>query len=167
MRGEGFASADTIKRLLVDERMHGQLKDAVLWVDEAGMIGNRDMLALLSLAKRAGAARVVLAGDAAQIRSVPRGDAFLFLERNAGLSVARLETIQRQKTPELKEAIECISRGAIEAGFAILERGGAIIEGKAKENRASLAQAYVGKVAEKAKGREKTALVISPTHAEG
>lgn len=168
LRGEGFAQADTVKRLLVDTELQSQLRGAVLWIDEAGMIGNRDMLAIMRLARAHGAARVVLAGDPTQIRSVPRGDAFLYLQENAGLSVARLEQIKRQRTPNLKAAIEAISKGRIEDGLRILERNGAIIEGSAKKTRADLARAYVDKVSEQGPMKHrKTALVISPTHAEG
>lgn len=168
LRGEGFIAADTVKRLLTDEALHAQLRGNVLWVDEAGMLGNRDMLALLELAKRNGAVRVVLAGDPSQIRSVPRGDALRFLEENAGLSVARLETIRRQKNPELKEAVEALSQGDAERGLSILEKQGAVIEAETKEAHAQLAECYVKRAAERfVNGTPKSVLVVSPTHREG
>lgn len=168
LRAEGFSSAETIKRLLVDPALHGQLRGNVLWIDEAGMVGNRDMLALIRLAKEHGAARVVLSGDPSQIRSVVRGDAFLFLEKNAGLRVARLEEIRRQKTPELRLAIEAISRGEITQAFSILERSGSIIEGDPETNYRKLAESYADKIEERSTDRRyKTALVVSPTHREG
>ncbi len=168
LRAEGFSMADTAKRLLTDTSLHRQLRGAVLWIDEAGMLGNRDMLALLKLAKANGAARVVLAGDPSQNRSVPRGDAFEFLEKQAGLSIARLEKIQRQKTPALKAAVEAISRGNVDRGFELLNKQGAIVEADAKTCQQSLAKAYAEAMA--VRGRRKarqSVLVVSPTHREG
>ena len=168
LRGEGFAEADTVKRLLNDAQLHGKLAGSVLWVDEAGMLGNRDLLSLLSLAKQRGAARVVLAGDPTQNRAVPRGDALRYLEEKAGLAVARLEKIRRQKTPELKAAVEAISRGEPDSAFALLDKHGAIVESDAQSSRAALAKAYVDRVdARGAYGRRKSVLVVSPTHREG
>lgn len=168
LRGEGFGHAETIKRLLVDPAIQSKLRGNVLWVDEAGMVGNRDLLALLKLAKENGVARVVLAGDPSQIRSVPRGDAFRFLEKNAGLSVARLQKVRRQKTPHLKAAVEAISEGNPERGFFLLDQAKGIHEGTQEAMRASLARAYADKISEYDGDRRlKTALIVSPTHREG
>lgn len=168
LRGEGFADAETVKQLITDSRMHARLRGSVLWLDEAGLLGNRDMLALLRLAKEHGAERVILAGDSRQIRSVPRGDAFLFLEKKAGLNVARLNAVRRQNTPQLRETVEAMSEGDMAAGFATLEKSKRIHEGTIAKNSNAIAQSYADKVSEKTRlGRQKTALVISPTHAEG
>lgn len=165
LRGEGFSEADTVKKLLADTSLHAQLRGNVLWIDEAGMLGNRDMLALLRLAKQHGAARVVLAGDPTQIRSVSRGDALRFLEENAGLSVARLEQIKRQRCPNLRAAVEAISQGNAGTAFTILDKAGAIHEGAVDDTRSALAKAYADRVS--GPGGLKSALVISPTHREG
>lgn len=162
LRSEGFANAETVKQFITDPRLHAQMKGAVLWVDEAGMLGNRDMLALLRIAKREGAARVILSGDSRQIRSVPRGDAFQFLEQKGGLSVARLDTIRRQKNPELRAVVDSISKGAIVEAMQSLEKVGSIREADTKNIRKELARDYADKI-----GQRKTALVISPTHSEG
>jgi hypothetical protein len=162
LRQEGFASADTVKRLLVDGELQKTLKGNVLWVDEAGMLGNRDMLDLMAVAKSSGARKVVLAGDPTQIRSVPRGDALRFMEENAGLKVARLQTIQRQKNPKLREAVDAISRAEMNRGLSLIDKDKGIIEGTRKEAHDALAKTY----AERVKAR-RNVLVISPTHSEG
>lgn len=168
LRAEGFERAETVKLLLSNPSLHAELRGGILWVDEAGMVGNSDMLALLRLAKKEGAARVILSGDAKQIRSVSRGDSFLFLEEKAGLSIARLDTIRRQRTPELKTAVEAISRGNVAEGLVIMGKAGKIREGNVEELNNELAKAYADKIAEVDETkRRKTALVISPTHAEG
>ncbi len=168
LRGEGFATADTVKQFITNPVIHAQMRGAVLWVDEAGMIGNRDLLALLRIAKREQAARVILAGDTRQIRSVPRGDAFDFMINKGGLRVVRLNTIRRQRTEHLRRAVEAVSQGDIREAFELLDRTGCVIEADAKASREALAKAYADKLAQRdAKGRHKTALVISPTHMEG
>jgi hypothetical protein len=168
LRGEGFAQADTVKHLLGNAEMQAQLRGGVLWIDEAGMLGNRDMMALLNVARKEGAARVVLAGDYTQIRSVPRGDAFRFLEENAGLRVARLENIRRQKTPEMKAAVEAISRGEVDKGMGLLDKQGSIVVGDTQATQKALAKAYAEAVVwNERRGAKKSALVVCPTHREG
>ena len=163
LRQEGFASAETVKRLLVDRELQQSLCGNVLWVDEAGMLGNRDMLDLLAIAKTNGARKVVLAGDPTQIRSVPRGDALRFMEEHAGLKVARLETIQRQKNPTLRKAVEAISEGDMARGLSLIDKDKGVIEAPIKDAHAALAKAY----AERTRLERASVLVISPTHAEG
>jgi hypothetical protein len=165
LRGEGFAQAETVKKLLTDADMQAGLRGNVLWIDEAGMLGNRDMLELLTLAKANGARKVVLAGDPKQIRSVARGDAFRFLEENAGLKVARLEKIHRQKTPELKAAVDAMSRGDISRGMKLLDEQKSIVAKEAKAAHKALAETYVEKLGDGKKPR--TVLVVCPTHREG
>lgn len=164
LRDEGFENAETVKKILSSPRLQERLRDNVLWIDEAGMIGNRDLLSLMSIAREKGARKVVLAGDYKQIRSVPRGDAFRMLEEN-GLKVARLDNILRQRNPRLKEAVEAISQGDAVKGFKILDREKAIREISDRDERhKALAKAFV----KGAIGRKPTkGLVISPTHKEG
>jgi conjugative relaxase-like TrwC/TraI family protein len=162
LRQEGFASADTVKRLLVDRELQRSLRGNVLWVDEAGMLGNRDLLDLFEVAHENGACRVVLAGDPTQIRSVPRGDALRFLEENAGLEVARLTTILRQKNPALREAVEAISQADIKRGLSLIDKEKCIVESTVKEAHEALAKAYAKRVC-----AGKNVLAVCPTHAEG
>jgi len=50
LRREGFASADTVARFLVDRKLQESLKDQVLVVDEAGLLGMRDLRKLFAVA---------------------------------------------------------------------------------------------------------------------
>jgi len=167
LRKEGFEDANTIQYLLQNDKVQDQLRGNVLWVDEAGMLGNQATLKLLQLAKEKGACRVVLAGDPTQIRSVSRGDAFKFLEDNGGLSVARLSTIQRQKDKHLKSAVQSISEGQIGDGFSKLDKHMAIIEEPEETRYQRLAKDYADELEVKRGKRKSEALVISPTHMEG
>jgi conjugative relaxase-like TrwC/TraI family protein len=164
LRKEGFKDAQTVKKLLDDPDLQQKMRGGVLWIDEAGMIGNKDLLRLLATAKLQNVRKVVLAGDYRQIRSVPRGDAFQMLEEN-GLKVARLENILRQKNPRLKDAVKAISKGQVGKGFHLLAEERAIVETPDKEARQkALARAYV----KASLGRKPTKnLVVSPTHKEG
>ena len=165
---EGFSDALTVKQLLLDENTHANLRGAVLWIDEAGMVGNRDMLDLARLAEKQGAKRVVLVGDNRQNHSVSRGDAFRFFEEQAGLKIAYLDRVHRQKNPKLREAVESISRGDIDRGFEKLEQLDSIKELEQQECSRELARAYVEKLeSESNPKRHEDMLVISPTHREG
>jgi len=37
-RSEGFLQATTVAELIVNEKRHDEIKDGVLWCDEAGMV---------------------------------------------------------------------------------------------------------------------------------
>lgn len=88
-------------------------------LDEAGMVSARDMHALLSAAEKAGA-RVLLVGDTQQLKAVEAGRPFAQLQA-AGMATARLDEIQRQKNPLLKQAVELAARGEVAASIAKLE----------------------------------------------
>ncbi len=167
LRSEGFARAETIKRLLTDEAMQEGLRGQVLLIDEVGMVGTQDMLALLKVARDKSAAKVVLSGDPKQIRSVPRGDALRTMQRFGGLELAHLGKVKRQRDPELKKAVEHISEGRVLQGFDQLDRHGGIIEKPQEERMEDLAKSYAEAVGERKGGRNTTALVVAPTHYEG
>jgi hypothetical protein len=162
LHAEGFKEADTVARLLGDRSMQGQAKDGVIFVDEAGLLGTRDMRALLEVAKEQNA-RVVLQGDVRQHASVARGDALRLLEQKGGVRFAELTTIRRQKPEAYREAVAAIAQGDAAKGFAALDTMGAVIEvADSRTRNTQLATAYLDAVA-----RGESALVVSPTHAEG
>jgi conjugative relaxase-like TrwC/TraI family protein len=160
LRDEGFANADTVARLLLDERLQNELRGQVVWVDEAGLLGARTTARLFDIAERVGA-RVILSGDRKQHGSVERGSVLRLLEQEAGLVPAELKEIKRQKG-EYKEAVRSLSEGRVSAGLRQLDKLGWIREVGAEDRYRVLAADYVAAVAE-----GKTALVVSPTHIEG
>lgn len=157
---EGFADADTVARLLVDERLQAQVAGQVIWIDEAGLLGSRMMGRVFDLADRLHA-RVILSGDRRQHGSVERGAALRLLEEEAGLVPAEIREIQRQRG-DYREAVRALSEGRTEDGFRELDRLGWIREVGETERYKALAEDYVATVEE-----GKTALVVSPTHLEG
>jgi len=157
---EGFKDADTLARLLVDEALQERVRDQVIWVDEAGLVGTRTMGQLFDLAKRTNA-RLVLSGDRRQHGSVERGAALRLLEDEAGLVPAELREIQRQRGA-YKEAVAALSEGNTTKGFRELDRLGWVREVADQDRYRMLAGDYVATVRE-----GKSALVVSPTHREG
>ncbi|OTP78479.1 AAA family ATPase [Caballeronia sordidicola] len=97
----------------------------VLVVDEAGMVGSRQMEKLLGHAQGA-ESRVRLVGDAFQLHAVDAGDAFRAVSREA-MKAGKLESlteIMRQKEAWQRDASLALSRHDIEtAVVAYAERG--------------------------------------------
>jgi ATP-dependent exoDNAse (exonuclease V) alpha subunit len=157
LRKEGFAEADTVARFLIDEKFQQNARGGVIWVDEAGLLGIRQMRQVFDAADRLGA-RVVLQGDRRQHGSVERGATLRVLEEFAGLPVAELRDIRRQRG-RYKEAVTAISKGDILAGYDTLDELGWVKEAQAN---APLVEDYLA-----ALDGKKSVLVIAPTHAEG
>lgn len=160
LRNEGFKKANTIASLIANKALQKEVKNQVLWIDEAGLIGSRDMVKLLALADRQ-KCKVILTGDDRQHRSVARGDAFRLLNEVAGLPTAGTKTIYRQKKEEYREAVSNLSEGKVAEGFVKLERMGAIQELESDAIHSKLTSSYIEAIK-----KGKTALVISPTHKE-
>lgn len=162
----GFATADTVALFFRDERMQQAARDGVILVDEASQLGTRDMLKVFEIAD-AQNARVVLVGDRRQHRSVTAGEPLKLLEERAGLRVAEVTDILRQQG-SYKKAAQHLSEGRTAEGFAELDKLGWIRQVSPADCSTQLAAAYLAAVNEKKKGGQpKSALVVSPTHAEG
>jgi conjugative relaxase-like TrwC/TraI family protein len=168
---KGFTNAQTVEHLLRNERLHAKLKDQVILVDEASLLDVRSMNGLFDLAQQHNV-RIVLSGDNRQHSSARRGEATRILEKEAGLNIARVEEIQRQKG-RYKRAVELISQGhtivdkkrgltGLVAGFDLLDRMGKIREILHEDRHAVLAEQYL-----KSSNGKQSPLVVAPTHAEG
>jgi conjugative relaxase-like TrwC/TraI family protein len=160
LREAGFKDADTVARLLVDEKLQQQIEGQVLWIDEAGLLGMKTMSQVFDLAEKHDA-RVLLSGDRYQHGSVERGAALRLLEQEAGLVPAEVKEIQRQ-TGAYKAAVKALAEGRGAEGFNRLDELGWIHQSDDDERYKHMAADYVEAVE-----HGKTALVVSPTHAEG
>jgi len=158
LRSEGFEKADTVARLLKDDKLQSEIKDQVIWIDEAGMLGTKDMGDILELANDLNA-RVILTGDTRQHTAVQRGDAMRILRQVAGIPIPSVNRIYRQKGKEYREAVEAISSGDISGGFDKLESLGCIEEIETNDVSKQLADDYL-----QAQKENRSALVISPTN---
>lgn len=161
LRSEGFKDAETVAKLLASPELQEKIKNGVLIMDEAGLLGVKDMLAVLELAERQNA-RVILCGDTRQHASVVRGDALHILHTVAGITPANVSKIFRQKKRDYREAVQALSDGDAKTAFAKLESMGAIREINPAHPYDGLVNDYVA-----ALQKGKTGLVVSPTHREG
>ncbi len=162
----GFSNADTVARFLKDEKMQEAARGGVILVDEASLLGTRDMGKMFEVAEAVGA-RVILVGDRRQHRSVAAGEPLRLLEEKAGLRAAEVTDILRQQG-DYKKAAQALSEGRTEEAFEELDKLGWIKQVEDGQRDKQLATAYLAAVAEtKRGGLAKSALVVSPTHAEG
>lgn len=161
----GFADADTVARFLVDERMQEKARGGVILVDEASQLGTREMAQLFELAE-ALKGRVLLVGDKRQHRSVTAGEPLKLLEDKAFVPVAEVTEILRQQG-DYKKLAGMLSEGRTKEAFEELDKLGWIREVPDADRDKLLAATYLDTVAEKKRGGQyKSALVVSPTHAE-
>lgn len=161
-RDDGFENATTIAELLQSKKLQESVKDGVIWLDEAGMVGNKTMNQVISVAKEQNA-RILLTGDTKQHGSVERGDALRILKQFGGVKPATISKIQRQKNADYRSAIKSISSGNIEKGYETLDQMGAFCEADSFDQaRENVAKEYT--VSIKAK---ENVLIVATTHAQG
>ena len=157
----GFANAETVEALLQNQKLQQQVWGQVIWIDEAGLLSVRTLARVADLAEKENC-RIILSGDTAQHRAVERGDALRILEKHANLKAAELKEIWRQKADMHKAVVADLRAGDLERAFKKLDRLGMLRELDADKRHEALATDYVAAVS-----KGKSALVISPTHAEG
>ncbi len=166
---DGLSGTQTVAEFLERGSM---LEGAVVIVDEAGQIGARQMLDLLTLVESRGG-RLILSGDTRQHGPVEASDALRAIERYSELEPAELNDIRRQdparardqaertRIREYRTAVEEASQASVEASFDRLEQLGAITEAGLEQLRDELANAYVDLAA-----KRESAIVVSQTRAE-
>lgn len=95
----------------------------VLVLDEAGLVGSRQLEAVLGHAERAGA-KVILVGDTRQLQAIEAGAAFRSLAQTYG--TARLSEVRRQRHEGDRQATEKFARGRTAEGLAHYQQAGAV-----------------------------------------
>ncbi len=129
----------------------------VLVLDEASMVGTVQMQALMRIAETLGIGRLALVGDTAQLRAVDAGGPFRLLQR-AGMPVAVMDEILRQRTPELKAAVDAtVDR---EPALAVERLGDDVHEVDAGALGETAARIWLG--LDEAARRE--TVLLAPTH---
>lgn len=81
----------------------------IVVLDEAGVVGARQMEQLMRIIEQSGA-RLVQLGDTKQTEAIEAGKPFAQLQQN-GMQTARIKEIQRQKNQELKIAVQHAADG--------------------------------------------------------
>jgi conjugative relaxase-like TrwC/TraI family protein len=158
-KGETVAKAVLTGEQLVAEA--GKGREAWI-VDEASMVGARDMARLLGMAERADA-RVVLVGDVKQLGSVEAGRAFGQLQ-DAGMRTFVLDKIVRQQNDLTREAVQATIAGDGRRALEALDRGGGRVAELADvgDRRAAMARDYAALTM-----RERERTLVMDTTREG
>ena len=121
---DGVADRETLAGLR--ERYRG----AVVVVDEMSLVGTAQARSLLRIAERLDIARLVLVGDRRQLRGVEAGQPFRQMQQ-AGMAVAELDELRRQRDPDLKAVVQDMIEG--EPGEALARLGSNLQELPAEE----------------------------------
>jgi Ti-type conjugative transfer relaxase TraA len=131
--GSGIAS----RTLASLEHAWGQGRDAlssrdVLVIDEAGMVGSRQLERVLGAARQAGA-KVVLVGDPEQLQAIAAGAAFRALAARHG--AAEITTVRRQTAEWMQQATKELATARTAAALARYEAAG-MVHGSATHEEA-------------------------------
>jgi len=112
----------------------------VLVVDEAGMIGTRQMERVLSAAEQAGA-KVVLVGDPEQLQAIEAGAAFRALSERHG--AAEITEIRRQRTDWQRDATRWLATGRTPQAIEAYRNRGMVVPADTREAaRAGLVEGW-------------------------
>lgn len=103
----------------------------VLVIDEAGMLGTRQLDRVMAEADRAGA-KVVLVGDAEQLQAIEAGAPFRAISESAG--VAELTSVRRQQTQWQQEATLDMASGRTVEALQAYEKHGAITGAQTRDD---------------------------------
>ena len=102
----------------------------VLVIDEAGMVGTRQLERVLSHAAEAGA-KVVLVGDIRQLQSIEAGAAFRSIhERHGG---AEIDEVRRQREDWQRDATRDLANGKIGHALGAYRAHGMVHEARTRE----------------------------------
>lgn len=124
---------------------HDQLGNRdVLVIDEAGLVGTRQLARVLEKAEKAGA-KVVFAGDHEQMQAIEAGAAFRGIAERTG--VAEVNEVRRQRIEWQREATKQFAKGHTKEALDEYHRRGAI-EVLATKNEARKALVNAWRAAE-------------------
>jgi Ti-type conjugative transfer relaxase TraA len=113
----------------------------VLVIDEAGMVGSRQLGRVLAAAEKAGA-KVVLLGDDKQLAAIEAGAALRAVVQHVGAT--EITEVRRQRHAWAREAGQAFARGSVSDGLqAYSERDFIKLHETRKSAREALANAYV------------------------
>lgn len=151
-------SGETVQGIEYQARDPLRAGDIVV-LDEAGMVGSRQLSELLARAEDAGA-KVVMIGDARQLQAIDAGAAFRAIQERTG-SVG-LDDIRRQHTEADRQAVRDLRDGRAKEALENLRERGRVHEYKTARDAADAAGKAV--VADLAGGQ--TSIAVASTRAE-
>ena len=136
-------------------------RNDVLVVDEAGMIGTRQMERVLSHARDAGA-KVVMVGDPEQLQAIEAGAAFRSIAERHG--AAEITEVRRQREWWQKEATRQLATGRTGEAIHAYDQNGMV---RAADTRSQArAELVDGWDRERARDPARTSIILTHTNAE-
>jgi conjugative relaxase-like TrwC/TraI family protein len=169
MREIPGVQVETVEAFLLRAKSESfSVSNAVITVDEWGLLSNRAGHGLLAIAKQHGA-DVRFVGDTRQHVAVEAGDFARTLEEYSKLRFTTLSKISRQRDEQYREAISLMAKARVAEGLERLEKKGWIHEEKsgylieAAKRYLALTECGARLVAERG---EPHVLAVAPTHAE-
>src|SRR4051794_19863525 len=98
---------DTLRKTiwLLDVGFRKLDSKSVVILDEAGMVGTKQLAQLVKHVKNAPGARLILVGDAKQLQPIDAGGPFKFLARPDVLGEIKLVNIRRQEEVWARDAV--------------------------------------------------------------
>lgn len=135
-------------------------RDDVVIVDEAGMIGTRELNELLRETAKAGA-KVILSGDTRQLKPVAPGSPLRLISETVGTE--RINEIRRQKVDWQRQASQHLAAGEVEQAVNAYASHDRIVIGEGQGLRNMLIEDYLRDVRRDPTG---TRMVLARTHNE-
>ena len=140
---EAGIEANTLQSFLERQKDSDSASRHLYMLDESSLASTRQMLAFLEKIRPED--RVLVIGDTRQHQGVDAGRPFQQMQE-AGMQTSKLETIMRQKDPELLRAVQHLATNETEKGIALLAQQGRVTElASATDRVAAIAKDYAAK----------------------
>lgn len=117
---EGSGIKSTTLHSFLSKSTTPSSKEQIYIVDEASMVGSKQLHQLIARAKEQNA-RIVLLGDTKQFQTISAGAIFEQLQQRGMQTIVMEETL-RQKTQSLKECVQFIKDKQTDNAFEVLEK---------------------------------------------
>jgi conjugative relaxase-like TrwC/TraI family protein len=149
---EAGIEANTLQSFLARQKDPDPASRHLYMLDEASLASTKQMRAFLEKIRPED--RVLVIGDTRQHQGVDAGRPFQQMQE-AGMQTSKLDTIMRQKDPELLRAVQYLATNETEKGIALLSEQGRVTElASAPERIAAIARDYAA--------RPENTLIVSP-----
>jgi Ti-type conjugative transfer relaxase TraA len=113
-----------------NEKREALTRNDVLVIDEAGMVGTKQLERILAAADKAHA-KVILVGDPEQLQAIEAGAAFRGIVGQVGMT--EMTEVRRQKEAWMREATQALSGGRTQEALSAYEGQGAIVATETRE----------------------------------
>ena len=160
--GSGIASRTIASLEHAWKQQRDQLdRQTILVLDEAGMVGSRQLERVLAAARQAGA-KVVLVGDVEQLQAIEAGAAFRFLSERHG--AAQLTQVRRQQAAWMQAATRELATGRTAAALQRYAAAGMV---HASSSTAAAQERLIGQWDfDRLERPERTQLILASTKAD-